>query len=236
MPPGIAIRIIQALNSFRVSPYPLDPTPPSLRDAVSVAIENRTFWACFIMDRMVSSGTYNPPMLPMSEMEKLKVSTPLSAVEFVFGPDLSSERTSLEHNFATAQDGQTAPLDITQSFKVLVSGFDIWAHIMTFIFNDGRRAPGMCASQNCPWAPGSPWSKTQLHLEEWRATQHHRLHYPENSVVAHTTLGWGESFTYINLLYYTSYACQYVKPRGIRTNNDPRQNTYAPPRILPFLA
>ncbi|KAJ5793822.1 hypothetical protein N7457_000421, partial [Penicillium paradoxum] len=201
---GIAIRIIQALNSLRVSPYPLDPTPPSQRDAVSVAVENRTFWACFIMDRMVSSGTYNPPMLPMSEMEKLKVSCPLSAVDFVFGPDLSSERTNLEQDFTTAQAAQTAPLDVTQSFKVLVSGFDIWAHIMTFIFNDGRRAPGMCALQNCPWAPGSPWSKTMQHLREWRATQHHRLHYPENSVLAHTTLGWGESFTYINLLYYTS--------------------------------
>ncbi|KAJ5351442.1 hypothetical protein N7452_000416 [Penicillium brevicompactum] len=143
------------------------------------------------MDRMVSSGTYNPPMLPMSEMEKLKVSTPLSAVDFLFGPDLSSERTGLDHKLVNAQDGQTAPLDITQSYKVLVYGFDIWAHIMTFIFNDGRRAPGMCAPQNCPWAPGSPWSKTHFRLEEWRATQHHRLHYPENSVITHTTLGWG---------------------------------------------
>ncbi|KAJ6075870.1 hypothetical protein N7499_007851 [Penicillium canescens] len=202
---GIAIRIMQALNSLRVAPYPLDPTPPSQRDAISVAIENRTFWACFIIDRMVSSGTYNPPMLPMSEMDKLKITRPLSAVEFAFGPsDLSSQQTGLDPSFATARHGQTAPLDITQSFEVLVAGYDIWAHVMTFIFNDGRRAPGMCAPQNCPWALESPWSKTMRHLEEWRASQHHRLHYPNNSVVAHTTLGWGESFTYINLLYYTS--------------------------------
>ncbi|KAJ5102602.1 hypothetical protein N7532_003131 [Penicillium argentinense] len=201
---GIATRIMQALNSSRIAPYPLDSTPSERereREAVSFAIENRTTWACFILDRMVSSGTYNPPMLPWSEMEKLKVSRPLSAVEFAFGPDLVSQTNAMEHNLSTPQREQTALFDITQSFEVLVSGFDIWAQVMTFIYNDGRRAPGMCAPQNCPWAPESPWSKTRHHLQTWRANQHHRLYYPENSVLAHTTLGYGESFTYLNLLY-----------------------------------
>ncbi|KAJ6134968.1 hypothetical protein N7512_000128, partial [Penicillium capsulatum] len=199
---GIAIRIMQALNSLRIAPYPLDCTPASERDAVSVAIENRTFWACFIMDRMISSGTYNPPMLPVSEMEKLKVSRPLSAVEFAFGPDMTSQLGTMEQGLSTPQREQTALLDITQSFELLVSGFDIWAHVMTFIFNDGRRAPGMCAPQNCPWVLESPWSITRNRLQSWRANQNHRLYYPANSVLAHTTLGFGESFTYLNLLYY----------------------------------
>ncbi|KAG6227470.1 hypothetical protein E4U34_005620 [Claviceps purpurea] len=34
-------------------------------DAVSMAIETRTYWACLIMDCMVNSDTSNPPMLPM---------------------------------------------------------------------------------------------------------------------------------------------------------------------------
>ncbi|KAG6253770.1 hypothetical protein E4U49_007413 [Claviceps purpurea] len=34
-------------------------------DAVSMAIETRTYWACLIMDCMVNSDTYNPPMLSM---------------------------------------------------------------------------------------------------------------------------------------------------------------------------
>ncbi|KAJ5589827.1 hypothetical protein N7450_003799 [Penicillium hetheringtonii] len=198
---GIATRIMQALNSSRIAPYPLDSTP-NQRESVSFAIENRTTWACFILDRMVSSGTYNPPMLPWSEMEKLKVFRPLSAVEFAFGPDLVSQMNGIENNLSTPQREQTALFDITQSFEVLVSGFDIWAQVMTFIYNDGRRAPGMCAPQNCPWASESPWSKTRHHLQTWRANQHHRLYYPDNSVLAHTTLGYGESFTYLNLLYY----------------------------------
>ncbi|KAJ5988028.1 hypothetical protein N7481_003238 [Penicillium waksmanii] len=195
---------MQALNSSRIAPYPLDSTP-NQREAVSFAIENRTTWACFILDRMVSSGTYNPPMLPWSEMEKLKVFRPLSAVEFAFGPDLVSQMNGTENNLSTPQREQTALFDITQSFEVLVSGFDIWAQVMTFIYNDGRRAPGMCAPQNCPWASESPWSKTRHHLQTWRANQHHRLYYPDNSVLAHTTLGYGESFTYLNLLYSIWY-------------------------------
>ncbi|KAE8154290.1 hypothetical protein BDV25DRAFT_135982 [Aspergillus avenaceus] len=196
---GVAIRIMQAIHSQRVAPYPLEPVIEKDKDVVSWSIENRTFWTCFIMDRMVSSGTYNPLMLPMSEMVKLRVLRPLSTVEFAFGTDLAAVSVGFEHGRHL-----NGLLDITQSFEILVSGFDIWAQVMTFIFNDGRRAPGMCAAENCPWVRGSAWSRTRHQLEGWRADQHHRLHYPGNSVAVHMTLGYGESFTYINLLYYVS--------------------------------
>lgn len=196
---------MQAINSLRIAPYPADCFSAGDRDPVTIAVENRTVWACFIMDRMISSGTYNPPMLPLSGMEKLKIIRPLNAVEFTFGSDLASQGGSLEQTDFTLQSGYTNPLDITQGFEVLVSGFDIWAHVMTFVLNDGRRAPGMCAPHNCPWVPSSPWSTTRRRLESWRASQNHRLHYPENSVLAHKTLGYGESFTYVNLIYFLWY-------------------------------
>ncbi|KAJ5736046.1 uncharacterized protein N7483_001171 [Penicillium malachiteum] len=199
---GIATRVMQAIHSQRVAPYPLEPTADGSKDAVSLAIENRAFWACFIMDRMISSGTYNPPMLPMSEMVKLKVMRPLSTVEFAFGPDANLITMGFERSTPLLDQQPEEPLIIAHGFEILVSGFDIWAQVMTFIFNDGRRAPGMCAPENCPWVSGSPWYRTQSQLRAWRAGQHHRLHYPSNSVAIHMSLGYGESFTYINLLYY----------------------------------
>ncbi|KAF3384394.1 hypothetical protein F1880_002656, partial [Penicillium rolfsii] len=205
---GIAIRIMQAINSLQIAPYPADPlfsgTQDTSQDAITTAVQNRTMWACFIMERLISSGTYNPPMLPLSEMEKIKVLRPFSAVEFAFGTDSVSQRSSMEQSLATLPNRNSNLLDITQAFEVLVAGFDIWTHVMTFVLNDGRRAPDMCAPRNCPWVPGSPWSNTRSRLEAWRANQHHRLHYPENSVVAHIALAYGESFTYINLIYYLS--------------------------------
>ncbi|KND88337.1 hypothetical protein TOPH_06921 [Tolypocladium ophioglossoides CBS 100239] len=55
---GIAIHIMQALHSLRVAPYPLDLTSGRQHDVVSLAIEKRTYWECFIMDCTVNSGTY----------------------------------------------------------------------------------------------------------------------------------------------------------------------------------
>lgn len=193
---------MQALHSLRAAPYPLDMTSERRHDSVSLAVETRTYWACFIMDCMVNSGTYTPPMLPMSEMEKMRIARPLSAVEFAFGPDAPPQAVGGHHSLAGQSTGM---LDVTQSFEILVGGFDIWAQVMTFIFNDGRRAPGMCAPQNCPWVPGSPWSQSRSQLEAWRADQHRKLHYPSNSVAVHMTLGFGETFVYLNLLYYVRY-------------------------------
>lgn len=193
---------MQALHSSRVAPFALETTSNHKVDAITLAIETRTFWGCFIMDCMINSGTYNPPMLPMSEMQKLKVAPPLSAMEFAFGPDIPVQSRTISHGRGIAS---TRLLDVTQSFEILVSGFDVWLQVMTFIFNDGRRAPGMCAPPNCPWVPGSPWFTLRSHLEEWRASQHRRLHYPSSHVSAHMALGFSESFVYLNLIYYVRY-------------------------------
>ncbi|KAK7225209.1 hypothetical protein V2G26_013212 [Clonostachys chloroleuca] len=83
---GMAIRMMQALYSMRTAPYPLDPTSNDhVHDRYSQAIEAKTYWACFIKDCMVNAGTYNPPMLPMSEMKKLKVGRPVNALEYALG-------------------------------------------------------------------------------------------------------------------------------------------------------
>lgn len=77
---------MQALYSMRTAPYPLDPTSNDhVHDRYSQAIEAKTYWACFIKDCMVNAGTYNPPMLPMSEMKKLKVGRPVNALEYALG-------------------------------------------------------------------------------------------------------------------------------------------------------
>ncbi|KAI5458924.1 hypothetical protein BGZ63DRAFT_473743 [Mariannaea sp. PMI_226] len=195
---GIAIRIMQSLHSSRVAPFPLDTSYGSEMDALSAAVEARTYWACFIMDCTINSGTYNPRMLPKPEMQKLKVARPPTSVEFAFGSDTAPSRQ------ISGDPGMPVTLDIAHSFEIMAEGFDINAQVMAFVFNDGRRAPGMCAPENCPWVPGSPWSECRKRLQEWRDRQHSRLHYPNNSVAIYMTLGFGETFIYLNLLYYQS--------------------------------
>ncbi|KAK7415029.1 hypothetical protein QQX98_006167 [Neonectria punicea] len=198
---GIAIRMMQSLHSSRVAPYPLDISHRAELNDLSAVVETRTYWACFIMDCTINSGTYNPRMLPMSEMENLKVARPPTSVEFAFGSDTATPSTEHQAS-ASTENGPPVTLDMAHSFEIMASGFDINATVMSFLFNDGRRAPGMCAPENCPWVPTSPWAICLKRLEIWRERQHKRLHYPRNSVAVHMTLGFGESFVYLNLLYY----------------------------------
>lgn len=200
---------MQAIHSLRIAPYPLDLEPSHHHplDNTRRAIETRTYWGCFIMDCMVNSGSYNPPMLPMSEMKKLKVPSPPSTVEYAFGSiPAASPRTPLPARIdrieaLDAEPGE-ATFDVTQGFEVLVTGFNIWTQLMTFIFNDGRRAPGMCAPANCPWEKGSPWHCTRDQLLKWRSSQAAQLKYPQVPVAVHMTLGYGETFVYLNLLFH----------------------------------
>ena len=175
-------------------------------DELSAAVEARTYWACFIMDCTINSGLYTPRMLPMAEMRKLRVSHPLSTIEFAFGSKPRVDPIHSPQVDCRQPSDQVLPtLDPSQSFEIMVGGFDIYSQVTAFVFNDGRRAPGMCALENCPWTPGSLWNTCRSQLESWRMTQHNMLHYPENSVALHVALGYGESFIYINLIYYMWY-------------------------------
>ena len=154
---------------------------------------------------MIHSGTYNPPMLPLADMQRLKIPTPSHDIEFALGV----------HPRSSAGDVESDPLRVTQTvqertvfdairgFEILALGFDIWFEVMVLYFQDGRRAPGMCAPENCPWERSSPWSQLRTRLETWRTEQHQSLHYPEREVSGHAMIGYPTSFVYLNLLYYT---------------------------------
>jgi hypothetical protein len=187
------------LHSSRVAPFPLDISEKSEANELSASIEARTYWACFILDCTINSGYYTPRMLPKAEMMKLRVSRPLSTVEFAFG---SSDTTKTN---ARAPEITPTALDASRSFEIMVDGFDIYSQVMDFVFMDGRRAPGMSAPENCPWVAGSLWNTCRERLERWRFGQHKMLHFPANSVAVHMALGYGESFVYLNLVYYMWY-------------------------------
>ncbi|KAM0187732.1 hypothetical protein ACHAPI_011052, partial [Fusarium lateritium] len=143
---GMAIRIMQSLHSSRVSPHPLDVSQNNDTDVIAIAVESRTYWACFIMDCTINSGTYNPRMLPMTEMHKLKVPRPLNYTDFAFGFDAAS----LDHVCAGDLSG------LAQSFETIALGFDIYAQAMSFVFNNGRCAPGITIMLHREYFPFLP--------------------------------------------------------------------------------
>jgi hypothetical protein len=155
-------------------------------------VYNRTFWSCFIMDRLVFCGKSQPFVLPL---DQLHIHLPIGEQDFAFG------QSSDSRSYNSSLDGNTHT-GIDHTYSILVRGFDIWARILKFVINGGRRQPGMQSLANCPWIRASPWKDLFDELYDWRQMQQPRLRYPEVQVAGHVSFGHGEQFAYINLIYY----------------------------------
>ncbi|CAK7225684.1 hypothetical protein SEUCBS140593_005987 [Sporothrix eucalyptigena] len=166
---------------------------PSSTSSIEQEERNRTFWGCFVMDRMVFCGQPQPWVLSMYASN---VKWPAGEQDYVFGPSTPTATT----------DDSPGGSDIDHYYGLLVRGFDIWARVLQFVVNGGRRQPGLCRPENHPWVTGSPWRLPYEELQLWRAHMDPRLRYPETAVAGHAALGNGnaEQFAYVNLIYYIS--------------------------------
>lgn len=163
-------------------------------------IYNRTYWGCFVMDRLVYCGKSQPLSLPL---DKMSIHLPIGEQDFAFGSALAPRRSFRDLVTHTMASGSHDT--INNCYSVLVTGFDIWARVLEFVGNGGRRQPGRTAPKNCPWVHGSPWRSIYDTLEDWRSRQSERLKYPSSSIAVHVSLGNGESFTFVNLIYYVRW-------------------------------
>jgi hypothetical protein len=180
---GMAIRMLQSLDAAKQK--------AEIPDIVDES-HNRTFWACFVMDRFISCGTSQPLALPL---DRMKIDMPLGEEEFAFDVSGNIDRSN----------SPCEPFTINEYYIVLVKGFDIWSKILDLIISGGRRKPNMSKAENCPWVTGSPWKTLLDSVEGWRSQQSDPLKFPATSVAAHVSLGHGEKFAYLNLLYYVWY-------------------------------
>jgi hypothetical protein len=178
---GMATRMLQSLNVMKS------------RIERKSEIQNRTFWACFVMDRLIFCGESQPFTLPL---ESMVIHLPVGEEDFAFGATRNQETLSFSpgHEFSS----------MDSYYCALVKGFDIWANILKIIINGGRRQPNMARPENCPWVPGSPWNILFEKLQAWRRSQSERLKYPNTDIAVHVSLGRGEAFGYLNLIYFVS--------------------------------
>ncbi|KAL2072805.1 hypothetical protein VTL71DRAFT_12148 [Oculimacula yallundae] len=177
---GMATRMMQSLDAMKIE---------RLGELIDNEIYNRTFWACFVMDRFIFSGKSQSLALPV---DRMTIELPIGEEDFAFGMTNNSGR-SIE---------ATGPFTVDTYYTVLIRGFEIWSKVLDLITSGGRRKPGMSKPENCPWMTGSPWRTLLDSVEEWRSQHSDRLKFPTTSVAIHVSLGHGEKFAYVNLLYY----------------------------------
>ncbi|KAL7949243.1 hypothetical protein V8C42DRAFT_310372 [Trichoderma barbatum] len=184
---GMAIRSVQLLNAL---PKPRDIT------ALQREIQNRTFWACFVMDRLVFCGKPQPLALPLPSVE---VHWPVGQRDFAFGQMSSRFYPKIEHG--ASMDGAEYS-DLDKVYTLIVQGYDVWSKILQWIAGGGRRRLSVQQQILPPWERGSIWRSLSDELHEWRERHDNSIQFPETAVEVHASLGQAHNFAYLNLIYH----------------------------------
>jgi hypothetical protein len=185
---GMAIRSMQLISSMADSEKSTE---------LQQEIYNRTFWSCFVLDRLIFCGKPQPPALPLALID---IHWPSKETDYAFGLSgvKSYPNESVGMQFASAVEC------IDSYFALLTRGFDIWAEILKWIVSGGRRHPDVVTARETPWSERSHWRRMYERLDIWRKRHGSRIRFPDVDVDGHVSLrrGHGEAFVYINLIYY----------------------------------
>ncbi|KAL5604234.1 uncharacterized protein BROUX77_004420 [Berkeleyomyces rouxiae] len=185
---GMASRMVQLLSCQLTS--------SRASSSLQAGVFNRTFWACFMLDRQITCIQPQPPMLPLASITQ---SWPWSAQDFLFG-ELSAAAPPSPAETMCDLSGVPAVIDMNHAQRLVVEGFDIWADVLRWVVSGGRRR----FPREIPWEPGAAWMQLHERLRLWRGRHGKRLCFPETPVETHVSVGAGEMFVFLNLVYYAS--------------------------------
>lgn len=185
---GMAIRLVQLIGSI---------TDYEKTTELQRAIHNRTFWSCYVLDRLVFCGKPQPPALPLASID---THWPSLDTDFAFGT--SGIKTFPGRAFEDSP--RFIVEDIDGYFALLVQGIDIWSDILKWVVSGGRRHSHVVTSKEMPWSARSSWRTNYQRLQLWRQKHGNRIRFPDVRVDGHVSLrrGNGEAFAYINLIYH----------------------------------
>ncbi|KAL4864583.1 hypothetical protein BDV12DRAFT_188832 [Aspergillus spectabilis] len=189
---GMATYMIQSL--LKSADDHMEHAPDEFQTHAQIAYEQlvRTYWCCFAQDCELSSGARQHFAL---SFHQISVPLPISDSDFNFG---RTTRRLTPADIQRAVPGGVR-LGIEHGLTLVTRGFDIFVRILRFA-NESRRdrARG-------PSLSSIPiWKDLKQELDEWRTLQDTTVRYPETSAPAHVSLGYGELFAYINLVYFMS--------------------------------
>ena len=180
---GMATRMMQLLNTL---PKPEEVTP------LQHECLNRTFWGCYVIDRLIVCGKPQPLTLPLESME---IHWPIGQRDFAFG-----QAESRVYPRTTAPDDMCEDMD--GYYRLLIEGYEVATQILRWVTSGGRRRPNVCPAGGNIWSEGSTWKSLYDRLQAWRARQGPRIRFPDTAIEVHVSLGQGYACAYINLMYY----------------------------------
>lgn len=156
----------------------------------------RTYWCCFAQDCELSSGARQHFALSFSQ---ISVPLPISDRDFAFNrlPERRLMPADMNKHCSSATN-----LTIEHGLTLVTRGFDIFVRILRFANEHRRALPSLSAADPVTLSLHQTWQRLSDEVDEWRSLQDVTVRYPTTSAQAHVSLGYGELFAYINLVYF----------------------------------
>jgi hypothetical protein len=201
MSTGNAIRMFQALEDMAQVQHAVPIDQVSRFEARETVwrreTTRRTYWTCFLMDRMLACSGSRPSILA-SPSDTI----PLPSSEDDWELGVACESPVI---YAPTMDGSTMSTDrpqltIHNHFEIVIRSLDLWSHTCRWVAHGGRRQSSMRST--CPWEQSSPWNQLFVSLEGLRGMLHPRMRFPETPVTLYMPRRQGERFALNNLIYY----------------------------------
>jgi hypothetical protein len=151
-------------------------------------VRRRTWWSCFVMDRMLAAGKCRPTMI---DVEKLRVQLPCSDSQFIFK---KATRTDvLKANFKRAGN---EPINNDGVLGWYIRLVEIFGRLSVWSYSGGRRT-----ETEPPWIQSTNFSQIREDLERFHRALPPSLTFTAENLSAHIETQNATAYTSMHTLY-----------------------------------
>jgi len=161
-------------------------------DAIEKEVRRRTFWSCFIMDRMLAAGKCRP----MIDPEKLRVQLPCSDDQFLFVHDVQTGFLTsgwLDDSYAHQLRSSVSDDGVLSRYIRLV---EIFGRLSEYSYAGGRRTEKLP-----PWDESTEFFQLRLQLKEFHDALPLSLTFTEANLSAHIEKRNATTYASLHTLY-----------------------------------
>lgn len=162
-------------------------------DRIEKEVRRRTFWSCFIMDRMLAAGKFRPTMI---SPDKLRVQLPCSDDQFLFVHDVRTGFLTTDWmDDTTAQQLRSTVSDdgVLSRYIRLV---EIFGRLSEYSYAGGRRTEKLP-----PWDESTEFFRLREQLKEFHDALPPSLTFTEANLSAHIEKRNATTYASLHTLY-----------------------------------
>ncbi|KAH6672097.1 fungal-specific transcription factor domain-containing protein [Halenospora varia] len=205
---GIAIRVAQALRLWSEDAYLEENT-------IDAETKRRTFWCCFVLDRLLANGNDRPMTFVASS---ITTRLPATSQDFLLG------RTTMTGTLESANSASDSLFAATIRLMNILGRFIDWSG-----------AGGRHSDHRCPWVADMPIASFQNDLDRWEESLPSHMKLNDHNFSAHTAASEGLGFAFMHLMYFNALCHLHREylPLAPPATHDPGNGPCDGPKLLP---